>query len=237
MAAKGVCTSPNGVIGCKSATCPGSSFTANLESLKFYEGELHETRKYGSRDEWDSLEMNLNITVDSLLDDYLALDDESRSQIREALTDEDKKTMEEFNSDFDSKTIFTATENFKRSTIDEIVQGYFEAAVWTDLQESQAEVDPEAFEYFQKYDQSSSVKDVYNFLASHTDEVKKALQVYPAANFGHDFWLTRNGHGTGFWDREELKEIGVADALSDVARKEFPERSFIVSDAGFYHAE
>jgi len=21
---------------------------------------------------------------------------------------------------------------------------------------------------------------------------------------GHDFWLTRNGHGTGFWDRSEL---------------------------------
>ena len=21
---------------------------------------------------------------------------------------------------------------------------------------------------------------------------------------GHDFWLTRNGHGTGFWDRTEI---------------------------------
>jgi len=21
---------------------------------------------------------------------------------------------------------------------------------------------------------------------------------------GHDFWLTRNGHGTGFWDRPEV---------------------------------
>lgn len=21
---------------------------------------------------------------------------------------------------------------------------------------------------------------------------------------GHDFWLTRNGHGTGFWDRPEI---------------------------------
>jgi hypothetical protein len=24
---------------------------------------------------------------------------------------------------------------------------------------------------------------------------------------GHDFWLTRNGHGAGFWDRD-LGEIG-----------------------------
>jgi len=24
------------------------------------------------------------------------------------------------------------------------------------------------------------------------------------AQAGHDFWLTRNGHGTGFWDRPEI---------------------------------
>jgi hypothetical protein len=23
---------------------------------------------------------------------------------------------------------------------------------------------------------------------------------------GHDLWLTRNGHGTGFWDRDEIPE-------------------------------
>jgi hypothetical protein len=32
---------------------------------------------------------------------------------------------------------------------------------------------------------------------------------------GHDFWLTRNGHGAGFWDRG-LGEIG--DKLSQAAR-------------------
>lgn len=26
----------------------------------------------------------------------------------------------------------------------------------------------------------------------------------PEAAFGHDFWLTLQGHGTGFWDRDEL---------------------------------
>jgi hypothetical protein len=35
---------------------------------------------------------------------------------------------------------------------------------------------------------------------------------YAAA--GHDFWLTRNGHGTGFWDRG-LDEVG--DRLADAA--------------------
>lgn len=32
---------------------------------------------------------------------------------------------------------------------------------------------------------------------------------------GHDFWLTRNRHGTGFWDRGYSKEVG--DALTDTA--------------------
>lgn len=32
---------------------------------------------------------------------------------------------------------------------------------------------------------------------------------------GHDFWLTRNGHGAGFWDRG-LEDLG--DRLSDAAQ-------------------
>lgn len=41
--------------------------------------------------------------------------------------------------------------------------------------------------------------------------------VYPGtlAEFGHDFWLTRNGHGTGFWDRGH-GDIG--KKLSDMAK-------------------
>ena len=29
----------------------------------------------------------------------------------------------------------------------------------------------------------------------------KLLQDIPLAQIGHDLWLTRNGHGAGFWDR------------------------------------
>ena len=34
MGLKGICTSPNGVLGCKSATCPGGSINANLAILR-----------------------------------------------------------------------------------------------------------------------------------------------------------------------------------------------------------
>lgn len=30
------------------------------------------------------------------------------------------------------------------------------------------------------------------------------LSAFDPAQIGHDLWLTRNGHGTGFWDRPEV---------------------------------
>lgn len=38
--------------------------------------------------------------------------------------------------------------------------------------------------------------------------------------FGHDFWLTRNGHGAGFWDRSygDTPEARAGDALTREAK-------------------
>jgi hypothetical protein len=33
----------------------------------------------------------------------------------------------------------------------------------------------------------------------------------PAAAFGHDLWLTIQGHGVGFWDRKELENLDPED--------------------------
>jgi hypothetical protein len=38
----------------------------------------------------------------------------------------------------------------------------------------------------------------------------------PAQQAGHDFWLTRNGHGAGFWDGGWTEEIG--DTLTTRAK-------------------
>jgi len=48
-----------------------------------------------------------------------------------------------------------------------------------------------------------------------------AETAYDATRAGHDFWLTRNGHGAGFWDRSEL-DIMSADGrgkLGDLLTK------------------
>jgi hypothetical protein len=48
---------------------------------------------------------------------------------------------------------------------------------------------------------------------------------------GHDFWLTRNGHGAGFWDRG-LGEIG--EALTK-ASKHYGEVYLYVGDDGYIY--
>ncbi len=55
---------------------------------------------------------------------------------------------------------------------------------------------------------------------------------YGAETAGHDFWLTRNGHGAGFWDRG-AGDIG--DRLTD-ASKAYGSSDLYVGDDGFVHA-
>jgi len=46
---------------------------------------------------------------------------------------------------------------------------------------------------------------------------------------GHDFWLTRNGHGAGFWDGDWSEPAG--EQLTAAAKK-FGELSLYVGDDG-----
>lgn len=234
MAVKGVCTSPNGVTGCKSPTCPGSTFNANLGDFRFYQEQFHETKKYGSRDEWDSLEMNLTVAVDCMLEDYLALDDKSRAEIRNLLTDEDKELMSEYAESFDAKEIFKATEEFSGSEIEAIEKGYLEAALWTSedgLGGSYTVSD------LDDYAREGVTKDVCKFLAENAEAVKAASKVYPLDYIGHDLLLTRNGEGAGFWDRPELKDGGLDSKLTEAARKGFPVRTLVKGDDGSLYFE
>jgi hypothetical protein len=49
---------------------------------------------------------------------------------------------------------------------------------------------------------------------------------------GHDFWLTRNGHGAGFWDGDWPEDVG--ERLT-AASKTFGECFLYVGDDGRIH--
>lgn len=98
-----------------------------------------------------------------------------------------------------------------------LLNGYFDAAKWTeDL----------TVEKVQKESWNKSYNDCFKFVRSilESEEYKKASFTMDWTNqelvdsMGHDLWLTRNGHGSGFWDRPELWG-DCADLFSDLARK------------------
>jgi len=51
---------------------------------------------------------------------------------------------------------------------------------------------------------------------------------------GHDFWLTRNGHGAGFWDRSDDTYFGYQDFFTKIS-KAHGEIHLLLGDDGFAH--
>lgn len=76
--------------------------------------------------------------------------------------------------------------------LDEFTKAYIECAFWTlpedDLMENKTiyDIAPESLEKI--------ITDCANFQAIASQWNATDAQA------GHDFWLTRNGHGAGFWD-------------------------------------
>lgn len=77
------------------------------------------------------------------------------------------------------------------------VLAYIECAIFTDKEEG-AE-DPE---YISLPALSKALNDVARFRLANDRYAAKRIDAHLASQIGHDLWLTRNGHGTGFWDRD-----------------------------------
>lgn len=67
------------------------------------------------------------------------------------------------------------------------------------------------------------------------EETGKALD-FDDTDIGHDFWLTRNGHGAGFWDRPKKYGADLAEILSEYAAGA-GERDLYVGDDGTLYFE
>ena len=78
-------------------------------------------------------------------------------------------------------------------------------------------------------------RDTRNKMKSDCEKFLAAAAPYigesEAESAGHDFWLTRNGHGCGFWDGDWGDR---GDALTEICEK-FGEVNLLVGDDGFIH--
>lgn len=92
---------------------------------------------------------------------------------------------------------------------------YVTAALWSSMDESTPQGGEPMDSNYTKQDIESYTlekmqDDCMRFILDNRDELGRAMDYkigYDFPRAGHDFWLTRNGHGTGFWDRD-LGEIG-----------------------------
>jgi hypothetical protein len=102
-----------------------------------------------------------------------------------------------------------------RDTKDDFLRGYLDCALWTGTDESNdAGGDPLDQNYDVEDFAPESVErasaECEAFQKENAADLAAFYEVWPKspdgaskeAFAGHNFWLTRNGHGTGFWDRD-----------------------------------
>jgi hypothetical protein len=128
----------------------------------------------------------------------------------------------------------TAEAAARFKALDGFTQGYITAAFWL-LDESLAEKGYEAtFAYLapSALDDMCNDCDTFQQYASRWLEAAYERQDYNEEQAGHDFWLTRNHHGAGFWDRGLGRMRG--DRLTNLAHA-YSETDLYLGDDGLLY--
>jgi hypothetical protein len=113
-----------------------------------------------------------------------------------------------------------------------MLDSYLETALW-----SSNDLDDKPLDSYSISDiAASSIKSAKADLDSFVAKAGDILDNYDDKKIGHDFWLTRNGHGAGFWDGDYEENEGDGDKLTEIS-KEFSELNPYVGDDGKVYIE
>jgi hypothetical protein len=115
--------------------------------------------------------------------------------------------------------------------LDSFTSAYIETALWSSTDDNDNPLNLD-------YNQSDialptldrMIQDCAEFQHYNAADIAKCEN---SAQAGHDFWLTRNGHGGGFWDRG----LGDAGKRLTEASHTFGEFTLSVEDNGEIHGE
>jgi len=118
--------------------------------------------------------------------------------------------------------------------VDTVTNSYLEAAVWSSLDHNIVDEHGNSPDLSERYRISDFTDESYDKAKADckrflellkatpcdgcTDLYEAAIWMTCESEVGHDFWLTRNGHGAGFWDGD-YDEYG--DAICEVLYAEF----------------
>lgn len=107
-------------------------------------------------------------------------------------------------------------------------RSYVETALWSSTDDNGEPLDQVDAELADQTKKKMEV-DCRRFYVENKDDIETG----DVSMAGHDFWLTRNGHGSGFWDGDWPEEI--ADRLT-ASSKRFGEANLYVGEDGqIYH--
>lgn len=109
--------------------------------------------------------------------------------------------------------------------LDLFTEHYLIAALWSSTDENEEPIDTN-YSLSDCSDEmlNQAIKDCKDFQEQNAEDLKD----YPIANAGHDFWLTRNHHGAGFWECDFCEE-DEGKRLTESAQK-FRELDLYVGD-------
>ena len=100
------------------------------------------------------------------------------------------------------------------------LSGYLEAAIWTEEDQNPGLKNLTIFDADQNT-LAEATRLCRDFETANADALDRYYELSGRSNSeaGHDLWLTRNGHGTGFWDRvseDSFPELcAAAEALGE----------------------
>lgn len=115
-----------------------------------------------------------------------------------------------------------------KEAYEEFVRGYIKGALWSELDDEGQPLDKNyGMEDIAEATLLEMIKDASAFQKENWDDLESNM-----FKAGLDLWLTRNGHGAGYWDGDYPKEVG--DRLTKKAH-EYGEYHLYVGDDGFIH--
>lgn len=114
--------------------------------------------------------------------------------------------------------------------IETILRAYIGCALWVSTNDDTPLEDTHSVDDIAPETLAKMRNDVCDFVGGNAQTLLTAKTGFGLtdASIGHDFWLTRNGHGVGFWDRD-MGDLG--DLLTESCQT-FGEVDLYVGDDG-----
>ncbi len=114
------------------------------------------------------------------------------------------------------------------------LNAYLTCALWSSTDDYNEPFDQNhSIDNFSSQTLKQATKDCTDFLLQNPNSLNDTPDTYKVSQAGHDFWLTRNGHGSGFWDRD-LDDAG--ESLTQ-ACEDWRELNVILGDDGKLYLE